>query len=203
ALEDSAADDLLAECLLADVDARNPDVVCPEGFYVGTRIIPTVIAYNTTMIEEPPASWQDLTDPEYADQIVMPNPDVSGAAAYNAAVWATTPELGDAWLEALAKNAPVIADSNGPTSQAVATGAQPVGIVVDYLVRELAAQGSPIDVSYPSEGVPYVSQPAGIFADTDEEEAAQAFVDFLVSEEGQQIAVEQSYLPVRSDVGTP
>jgi len=201
--EDYAADDLLAEYLPADVDALNPDVVDPEGFYVGTRIIPTVIAYNTTMIEEPPASWQDLTDPEYADQIVMPNPDVSGAAAYNAAVWATTPELGDAWLEALAKNAPVIADSNGPTSQAVATGAQPVGIVVDYLVRELAAQGSPIDVSYPSEGVPYVSQPAGILADTDEEEAAQAFVDFLVSEEGQQIAVEQSYLPVRSDVGTP
>jgi iron(III) transport system substrate-binding protein len=97
----------------------------------------------------------------------------------------------------------VIAESNGPVSQAVATGTQPIGIVVDYLVRELEAQGSPIAVAYPEEGVPYVSQPAGIFADTDEAEASQAFVDFLVSAEGQQLAVEQSYLPVRGDVGTP
>ncbi len=201
--EDYAAEGLLVEYTPADADALMPDVVDPEGYYVGTRIIPTVIAYNTSVIDAPPESWQELADPAYADQLVMPNPDVSGAAAYNAAVWSTTPELGDEWLATLAENNPVIADSNGPTSQAIATGAQPVGVVVDYLVRELAAQGSPIDVSYPSEGVPYVSQPAGIFADTDNEEAAKAFVDFLVSERGQQLAVEQSYLPVRSDVGTP
>jgi len=203
--EGYAADGDLLEYTPADVEAINPDVVDPEGYYTGTRIIPTVIAYNTSMIDEAdvPASWQELTDPAYADKIVMPNPDVSGAAAYNAAVWALTPELGETWLAALAENSPVIADSNGPVSQAVATGAQPVGVVVDYLVRELAEQGSPIAVSYPTEGVPYVSQPVGIFANTDEEAASQAFVDFLVSEEGQQLAVEQSYLPVRGDVGTP
>ncbi|WP_110588094.1 ABC transporter substrate-binding protein [Microbacterium suaedae] len=201
--EDYAADDLLLEYTPADVDAITPDVVDPEGFYVGTRIIPTVIAYNTSMVDEAPASWQELTDEKYADQIVMPNPDVSGAAAYNAAVWNSTPELGEEWMTALAENRPVIADSNGPTSQAIATGAQPVGVVVDYLVRELAEQGSPIATSYPTEGVPYVSQPVGIFADTEAPEAAQAFVDFLVSEAGQTLAVEQSYLPVRSDVGTP
>src|SRR5690606_24886480 len=99
--------------------------------------------------------------------ITMPNPDVSGAAAYNAAVWLNTPELGEAWLEGLAANEPVIAESNGPVGQAVAAGTQPVGIVVDYLVRELAAKGSPIALSYPTDGVPYVSQPAGIFADSD------------------------------------
>lgn len=201
--EDYAADGLLLQYSPADVDALNPDVVDPEGYYVGTRIIPTVIAYNTGIITEAPDSWTALTDEQYADRIVMPNPDVSGAAAYNAAVWLDEPQLGDDWLASLAENNPVIADSNGPVSQAVATGAQPIGIVVDYLVRELAAQGSPIAVSYPEEGVPYVSQPVGIFADSDAPEAAQAFVDFLVSEEGQALAVEQSYLPVRSDVGTP
>ncbi|GAA2905698.1 iron(III) transport system substrate-binding protein [Microbacterium keratanolyticum] len=201
--ENYAADGLLRELEPADIDAINPDVVDPEGFYVGTRIIPTVIAYNTGIITEAPTSWADLTDPEYADRIVMPNPDVSGAAAYNAAVWLDEKALGEKWMTALAANRPVIADSNGPVSQAVATGAQPVGIVVDYLVRELAAQGSPIAVAYPKEGVPYVSQPVGIFADSDEVEASQAFVDFLLSAEGQKLAVAQSYLPVRSDVGTP
>jgi len=201
--ENYKADDLFLAYTPADVDALNPDVVDPDGFYVGTRIIPTVIAYNTTAIDAPPTSWQELTEAEYADKITMPNPDVSGAAAFNAAVWLNEPALGEEWLEALAANNPVIADSNGPVSQAVATGTQPVGIVVDYLARELKAAGSPIDISYPSEGVPYVSQPVGIFASTDEAEASEAFVDFLVSEAGQTLAVEQSYLPVRSDVGTP
>lgn len=201
--EDYAADGLLLKYSPADVDALNSDVVDPEGFYTGTRIIPTVIAYNTGLVQTPPESWAELTDAEYKNKLVMPNPDVSGAAAYNAAVWLAEPALGETWLTALAANAPVVADSNGPVSQAVATGAQPVGIVVDYLARELAAQGSPIAVSYPSEGVPYVSQPVGIFADTKEAEASQAFVDFLVSAEGQALAVEQSYLPVRADVGTP
>jgi iron(III) transport system substrate-binding protein len=201
--EGYAAEDLLLQYTPAGADELNPDVVDAEGYYTGTRIIPTVIAYNTGIVTEAPESWADLTDPAWADQIVMPNPDVSGAAAYNAAVWLDEPQLGEEWMTALAENRPVIADSNGPVSQAVATGAQPVGVVVDYLVRELADQGSPIAVSYPSEGVPYVSQPVGIFADTDQVEASQAFVDFLVSAEGQKLAVEQSYLPVRSDVGTP
>ncbi|HEV7949994.1 MAG TPA: ABC transporter substrate-binding protein [Glaciihabitans sp.] len=197
------ADDLLLAYSPADVDALNQDVVDPDGFYVGTRIIPTVIAYNTGAIDTPPTSWAELTDEQYADKITMPNPDVSGAAAYNAAVWMDTEELGEEWLEDLAANNPVIAESNGPVSQAVASGTQPVGIVVDYLVRELKAAGSPIDISYPSEGVPYVSQPVGIFASTEEAEASEAFVDYLVSEDGQALAVEQSYLPVRNDVGTP
>ncbi|MBF4457783.1 ABC transporter substrate-binding protein [Pseudoclavibacter sp. VKM Ac-2867] len=201
--EDYAADELLLQYSPTDVESLNQDVVDPEGYYTGTRIIPTVIAYNTGLVTEPPTSWAELTDAEYANKLVMPNPDVSGAAAYNAAVWLDEPALGEQWLTDLAANEPVIADSNGPVSQAIATGAQPVGIVVDYLARELAAQGSPIAVSYPTEGVPYVSQPVGIFANTEEEAASKAFVDFLVSAEGQELAVSQSYLPVRADVGTP
>ena len=197
------AEGLLQQYTPADVDALNPDVVDSDGFYVGTRIIPTVIAYNTAAVDAPPTSWKDLADPKYLGKITLPNPDVSGAAAFNTAVWLSTPELGESWLEALAANEPVVAESNGPVGQAVAAGTQPVGIVVDYLVRELAAKGSPIGLAYPTDGIPYISQPAGIFTDSDAAEAARKFVDFLVSKQGQELAVEQQYLPVRGDVGTP
>ena len=119
-----------------------PEMSDPEGFYVGTRLLPTVIAVNTNIVTDAPTSWQDLTDAQYAGKIAMPNPDVSGAAAYNAAVWLDNDKLGKTWLEALAKNEPLIADSNGPVLQAVADGSNPVGIVVDSLVRDLAAAGS-------------------------------------------------------------
>jgi iron(III) transport system substrate-binding protein len=184
------------------VEALDPAVVDPEGYYVGTRIIPTVIAYNTSLVSEPPTSWADLTDARFNEQIAVPNPDVSGAAAYNTAVWLNTPEIGITWLKALSLNEPVVLESNGPVSQAVASGTQQVGIVVDYLVRELAEKGSPIALSYPTDGVPYVTQPAGIFSSSKNSAAAQAFIEFLISKEGQQLAVEQSYVPVRADVPT-
>nr|WP_296771691.1 ABC transporter substrate-binding protein [Rhodococcus sp. (in: high G+C Gram-positive bacteria)] len=196
-------DDLLLQYTPADASALNQDIVDPDGYYVGTRIIPTVIAYNTEAVTAPPTSWKDLADSKYKGQITLPNPEVSGAAAYNTAVWLSEGSLGESWLEGLAANEPVVAESNGPVGQAVAAGTQPIGIVVDYLVRELAAKGSPIALEYPTDGVPYISQPAGIFQDSANQDAAKKYVDFLVSKRGQEIAVEQQYLPVREDVGTP
>lgn len=175
----------------------------PEGFYVGTRIIPTVIAYNTKDIKEAPKAWADLKDPKFLDKIVLPDPAVSGAAAFNASAWKNDPALGEAWIKALGVNKPMIAKSNGPASQEVASGSRPVGIVVDYLVRDLAAKGSPVAVAYPSEGSPYITEPAGIFKDSKAQEASAKYIDFLISKEGQELAVKQAYLPVREDAGSP
>lgn len=203
--ETYAAQGDLAE--LEDVDTSDiiEEALDAENFYVGTRIIPTVIAYNTEVVDqaELPTSWADLTDPKYAGQLVMPDPAVSGAAAFNASVWKNDPALGEVWITALGENQPMIAQSNGPTSQEIAGGGHPVGIVVDYLVRDLAAAGSPIDTIYASEGSPYITEPAGVFADSEKKEAAERYINFLLSVEGQEIAVEQAYLPVREDVGTP
>lgn len=192
---------------LQDVDTADliDEAVDADGFYVGTRIIPTVIAYNTDVIDEAdaPQSWADLVDPKYAGQLVMPDPAVSGAAAFNASVWKNDEQLGEEWINALGENQPMIAQSNGPTSQEIAGGGHPVGVVVDYLVRDLADAGSPIAAVYPTEGAPYITEPAGVFAASDQKEAAERYINFLLSEEGQEIAVEQAYLPVREDVGTP
>lgn len=74
--EGYAAEGDLAELENVDTEGIMEEVVDEEGFYVGTRIIPTVIAYNTDVIseDEAPKSWQDLLDPKYKDQLVMPDP---------------------------------------------------------------------------------------------------------------------------------
>lgn len=198
-----AAEGALAELDIDNAGDLEDNLLDKEGFWVGTRIIPTVIAYNTEVISDAPTSWAELTNAEYSGQIAMPNPDVSGAAAFNTAVWLTEDDLGETWLEDLVANDPTVLESNGPVGQAVAGGTNGIGIVVDYVIRELAEQGSPVDLEYPTDGVPYVSQPAGVFANSENQETANAFVDFLISEQGQQLAVEQSYLPVRGDVGVP
>lgn len=176
-----------------------------DNMYVGTRIIPTVIAYNTDVYDQDnaPASWQALTDEEYQGKLVMPDPSVSGAAAYNATVWKGDDALGEDWITKIGENQPMIAKSNGPTSQEIAGGGHPVGVVVDYLVRDLADAGSPITTSYPEEGAPFITEPIAVFKDSDAQDAAQRYINFILSEEGQKLAVEQNYLPVIDSVGTP
>ncbi len=193
----------LQELDLENAGELNQDVVDAEGFYVGTRIIPTVIAYNTGLLDAAPESWAELADPAFKGKIAMPNPDVSGAAAFNTAVWLEEEALGGKWLTQLMANEPTVLESNGPVGQAVAGGTVPIGVVVDYVARELAEKGSPVALNYPTDGVPYVSQPAGIFTDAGNPAAANDFIDFLISQEGQKLAVEQSYVPVRGDVGVP
>ena len=195
--------DSLAAYQPKEADKLISGVADADHYYTGTRVIPTVIAYNTNAVKSAPKSWKSLADSQYNGKIVMPNPSVSGAAAYNAAVWYMDKNLGEQWFTDLGANKPVIADSNGPVSQAVASGTQPIGVVVDYLIRDLKSKGSPVAVSYPSEGVPVVSEPIGIFKSTKNEKAAQAFIDYVLSERGQKLAVKQNYLPVRNDVGSP
>lgn len=199
------SDELLTKFDSVETDDVLEDVVDPEGFYVGTRLIPTVIAYNTEVIDQAdaPASWADLTDEKYMDKLVMPDPAVSGAAAFNATVWMNDDKLGEAWVTDLGANHPMIAASNGPTSQEIASGGRPVGVVVDYLVRDLAAKGSPIKEVYATEGSPYITEPIAVFKDSENKDAAQRYINFILSEKAQKIAVEQNYLPVLESVGTP
>lgn len=203
--EKYVADGDLAELEGVDTDDIIDEALSDDNYYVGTRIIPTVIAYNTEVMEQDrlPESWGDLSDPQYRGQIVMPDPAVSGAAAFNASAWMNNGDLGEDWITALGENQPMIAQSNGPTSQEVAAGGHPLGVVVDYLVRDLADAGSPVDVIYPEDGAPYITEPAAIFESSDAKDAAALYINFLLSEEGQELAVEQNYLPVREDVGTP
>ena len=199
---------LKKEGLLAKYTPKGVDKVPrkfrdPQGYYVGTRVISTIIGYNTNMVKNPPKSWQDLTDPKYKGKIGMPSPDYSGAAAYNTTVWSMQPSMGWDWISKLVANKPTVVEGNGAVQQGLATGRFATGIVIDYMVRESKAQGSPVDGVFPKEGVPAIYQPAAIFKSSSNKPAARAFIDFLISKKGQQLSVDQNYVPVREDVKGP
>ncbi|WP_233533031.1 extracellular solute-binding protein [Antrihabitans sp. YC2-6] len=195
--------DLLLEYLPRDVFSLHANVIDPDGFYVGTRIIPTVICYNTEFDVVAPRSWKQLAENRFYGRLALPNPQVSGAAAHNLAVWRETLTLGPRWIETIASHRPNVAHSNSWVGELVAAGVQHVGIVTDHVARELAAKGLPIAIQYPTDGAPYVTQPVAIFRHTAHPDAAKRFLDFLVSKQGQELAVTQHYLPVRRDVQPP
>jgi iron(III) transport system substrate-binding protein len=65
------------------------------------------------------------------------------------------------------------------------------------------AKGSPIDFIFPAEGLPAVTEPVAILKTTQNPAAARAFVDFILSDEGQKLAVSMGYIPARRSVGMP
>ena len=150
-----------------------------------------------------PTSWQDLVSPEAKGLVAMPSPLTSGAATIHMATLTADPKLGWPYYEKLAANGVVPQGGNGATFKAVATGEKLYGMVIDYLPIREAAKGSPVTFVFPDEGVSAVTEPVAILSTAANPEAAKAFVDFLLSEEGQELAVRQGYLAALPGVAPP
>lgn len=175
----------------------------PDHMYYGTKAMATVLAVNTNEVEAMPDSWTDLAADAAAGQTVMPSPLYSGAAAYNAGVMSREESLGWDYFEDLAANDVTIVQGNGGALQSVASGEKSYAMVVDFIAANAKAEGSPVELVYPEEGVPVITEPVGITAASDNAEASQTFVDFILSEEGQTLAADMGYTPLRDDVEVP
>jgi len=76
-------------------------------------------------------------------------------------------------------------------------------VLVDFMAFNAKAKGSPIDFIFPAEGLPAVTEPVAIMKTTQNAAAARAFVDFILSDEGQKLAVAMGYIPAKTGVGMP
>lgn len=179
------------------------EFVDPDHMYYGTKLMATILAVNTNLVKELPSSWKVLTEDQAAGEAVMPSPLYSGAAAYNAGVFSRTEGFGWPFYEQLQANDTMIVQGNGGVLEAVAGGEKSYGMVVDFITAKAKAEGSPVELVYPEEGVPVITEPVGIMSETDNKAAAEAFVDFVLSEEGQQLSAKVGYTPVREGVEVP
>ena len=206
-LADSPTFELLKERDLLEAHTPEGSVVDdsffdPDGFWFGTKAMATLVMYNTDLVDEPVTSWAELADLE-AGQLIQPSPSYSGAAAYNLGVFTRDDRIGWDWFETLSDNDVILVQGNGAVLRGVAEGERPYGMIVDYLPIRAMADGSPVDVVYPAEGVPVITEPAGIVKGNANPEAAAAFIDFLVSEAGQQLTHDLGYLPLSDAVEPP
>jgi iron(III) transport system substrate-binding protein len=173
-----------------------------EGYYFSTKLITTGIVYNDAAPMRP-TSWHDLSSEEAENQVAMPSPLTSGAAAIHMETLVSHPDFGWEYYEALAENGIQPQGGNGGVFRTVASGEKLYGVVVDFLPIREAQAGSPVDFVFPIEGVSAVTEPVAILSTARNPEAGKAFVDFLLSREGQELAASQGYLPAHPDVAPP
>ena len=201
-MEGLKAEGLLMNFPEADTTGFDASLFDEDGAYFSTKLITTGIVYNTaaTMV---PASWLDLTKPEAKDQIAMPSPLTSGAALIHTVT--LTDNLAEGWdfYSALAANGARATGGNGDVLTSVAGGEKLYGMIVDYLPLREAAKGAPVAFVFPTEGVSAVTEPAAILASAPNADNAKLFINFLLSEEGQQLASSQGYIPARDGIALP
>lgn len=190
---------LLEKYTSSEDAAIDPTYKDADGYYYGSRLINMVIAYNTQI--DAPKSWNDLTSKELANKVGVSSVN-SGSAFQFAGVMAENEEFGWNYFEALKKNGALQFKANKDVLQRIATGELLAGPVLDYMVTDMKAQGSPVDFVVPEEGAVAVASPIAKIANCKNPELAEKFIDFTLSKDGQGILASMNTTPVRTDIET-
>ncbi|SFB08722.1 iron(III) transport system substrate-binding protein [Lentibacillus halodurans] len=178
----------------------------PEGKWYGTSFWYNMLGINKDIMEDKgldmPKSWEDLLDPQYKGEIVLPDPGTSGTAFLftSTILQMFGEEEGWDYLEKLDENVAQYTKSGSAPAQMVAQGEYAIGITWDKAVEDFKDQGYPIEGTLPSEGVGYSLDVAWIFKNTDQPEKAEKVMDYLGSKEFMEKTAEYRSMVTKPDI---
>jgi sulfate/thiosulfate transport system substrate-binding protein len=148
--------------------------------------------------------WDDLVSGDV--EIITPNPATSGGAKWNVmAAYGSQVAQGKSEKEALDfvaqifENTSVLDDSARDSLQTFASGKGDV--LIGYENEAIQAQEEGIELEYiiPDETI-LIENPAAVTTEAESPETAKALLDFIWTDEGQQIFADYGYRPVSESV---
>ena len=187
---------LLAELPQEILDRVEPRFRDPQGHWIGTSGRVRVVAYNTDVLSEDdlPDSILGFTDPRWRGKIGFPPTN----ASFQAFVTTMRLSLGDEptreWLEGIKANQPKLYEKNLPTVEAVGRGEVEVGFVNHYYLFLAKEENPDLPVAnhYLRAGDPGALVSVAGVGILEESDAAERFVEFLLSDEGQRFYAEEA-----------
>ena len=185
----------------AFADTVHPDWV-GDGF-IGRDGSALALVVNTNVAPKTPTDWADLTDAAYKDLLIMPDPRESGTARDLIAAMVADMGEDDTWalFDGLFANGLVVQGANGPALDDVIAGSHAVVLGgVDYSAHSAIGKGEALEVVLPASGTTVSPRPVFILKDTQNPDAAKAFVDFMFSEQGQTLSANANMIPSQPDV---
>jgi phosphoglycerate transport regulatory protein PgtC len=178
----------------------------PDGYFFGFAASGYGIMYNSRYLQgnklPVPKEWDDLKKPIYAGHVGISAPSRSGTTHLTvetilqgegwAKGWGTLLEIGG--------NLVTVSDRSFGVPDSVNSGQYGLGIVIDFFGLSAKGSGFPVEFVYP-ELTAIVPASVGIVNNAKNRKAAEAFVEFLMSAEGQEILLNPkiSRLPVRPE----
>jgi iron(III) transport system substrate-binding protein len=182
----------------------------PTSNWVGISVRVSALAYNPSLISpgQLPANILDLAKPQWKGKVAIAPTDSDFVPLVGAVIATYGQQTALSWLRGLKDNATTFADIEGVDS-AVNKGQKAVGIINQYywyrLRTELGAGNTHSKVYYfPGHNIGGLENISGaaVVASSSHKSAAEKFVSFLVSPQGEKIlAAGDTYeYPVRPGV---
>lgn len=173
-----------------------------DDYFFGYSASALGVTYNTDMIDDPGTDWTDYVESRFQGVVAMPDPAASGSALdYLAGYVLNNPDTAWDFFQQLRDNGLELAGANRPALNSVVTASNYLVLAgVDYMAYGDMAQGNPIDIFYPASGTVVNPRPAMMTSFARNPENARKFMDYLLSEEAQQMVAAQYILPGRRDI---
>lgn len=201
-----SAEGLKKQGLLMEYTPAGADTVPAElktGHYIAQGSAALAIVWNRASDVPAPSDWSDLTRSEYRNQVTMPDPSQSGAAFQLVAALLTHNGSDQTWklMGNLKNNGMIVPGPNARALNPVLQGAKSVVFgAVDYIALTQKDNGENIEVIFPDSGTVFAHRPAMILKDSGNPDAARRFMDYMLSEEGQEQVAKRFLIPAREDI---
>ena len=175
----------------------------PEGMYRGQALAGYGMMWNTRYMQAhklpAPKEWADLTKPVYHGHVATSSPSRSGTTHLTF----ETILQGEGWdrgwnqIYQITGNCASITERSFGVPDGVQNGQFGIGIVIDFFGLAAKASGFPVEFAYPSVTA-IVPANIGLIAASKSPEAGKRFMQFTLSDEGQQLLFDPkiSRLPV-------
>ncbi|MBQ6595634.1 MAG: ABC transporter substrate-binding protein [Clostridia bacterium] len=173
----------------------------PEQYVVSEYWTPFYLAIlcfavNNEWFEENgvdyPATWEDLLDPVYKDMVITAHPSTSGVASniLTSMVQLKGEDEAFEYFRQLKEIVPYFSKASSSAPSMVALGEAAVGLTVDSDTLKYMNQGYDMDFVFPDPTFVDVGAMAIVAnGPEDELENAKAFLDFMISVEGQNLFI--------------
>jgi phosphoglycerate transport regulatory protein PgtC len=203
---------LSSEKLLQKVDAGTsgvPDKIGsypindPEGFYRGQALAGYGLMWNTRYMAAhkipAPKEWADLVKPVYFGHVATSSPSRSGTThlTYETILQGEGWDKGWSQILQIAGNSASITERSFGVPDGVQNGQYGIGLVIDFFGLAAKNSGFPVEFHYPSV-TSIVPANIALIAGAKNAEAGKRFVQYTLSDEGQQLLLDPkiSRLPV-------
>jgi iron(III) transport system substrate-binding protein len=168
------------------------------GFCVNTEVLKKK---NLPM----PASWQDLLNPVYKGEVVMPNAASSGTGYLQIASLLQMKGEEEGWkfLKALDKNIAQYIKSGSRPCRMAAGGEFAVGASFAFSAVKQIQQGYPVKLVIPSEGAGYEIEVSALMKTSKSKDDARRFLDWLLTPTAAKLYGERAELSTVPGVKAP
>jgi len=170
-----------------------------DGYFTAIYARNFVIGYNTAMIAEKdrPKDWPDLLEPRWKGKFGI---DEEEFEWYGTLIDYWGREKTVKYMKALAAQQPQLRRGHSLLAQLLAAGEFPVSLVFPFELEQLKRRGAPVDWSATSDPIVTSINVIALSAKAPHPNAAKLFVNYVLSEEGQNIIRDASRVPVRPGV---